>query len=80
MLGSPLFAFTALLCRGCIQVSKFWSEAAHSHLQLHDRLTSFTVIVTDEPRGNLRVCGFGSGGRCVPDAIVSQSPALRLAH
>ena len=22
-----------------------------------------TVIVTDEPRGNLRVCGFGSGGR-----------------
>ena len=23
------------------------------------------MIVTDEPRGNLRVCGFGSGGRCV---------------
>ncbi|CDO69783.1 hypothetical protein BN946_scf184766.g28 [Trametes cinnabarina] len=22
-----------------------------------------TVIVTDEPRGNLRICGFGSGGR-----------------
>ncbi len=29
-----------------------------------------TVIVTDEPRANLRVCGFGSGGRHVSTPII----------
>ncbi|EJF64315.1 hypothetical protein DICSQDRAFT_54213 [Dichomitus squalens LYAD-421 SS1] len=33
-----------------------------------------TVIVTDEPRGNLRVCGFGSGGRLGPGQHTQYTP------
>ncbi|KAI0742011.1 hypothetical protein C8Q80DRAFT_1347035 [Daedaleopsis nitida] len=33
-----------------------------------------TVIVTDEPRGNLRVCGFGNGGRLGPGQHTQYSP------
>ncbi|PIL24898.1 hypothetical protein GSI_12785 [Ganoderma sinense ZZ0214-1] len=33
-----------------------------------------TVIVTDEPRGNLRVCGFGSGGRLGPGQHTQYAP------
>ncbi|KAH9935996.1 uncharacterized protein BXZ73DRAFT_89477 [Epithele typhae] len=33
-----------------------------------------TVIVTDEPRGNLRVCGFGSGGRLGPGQHTQFTP------
>ncbi|KAJ8474411.1 hypothetical protein ONZ51_g7236 [Trametes cubensis] len=33
-----------------------------------------TVIVTDEPRANLRVCGFGSGGRLGPGQHTQYTP------
>ncbi|KAI0675984.1 hypothetical protein C8Q78DRAFT_963164 [Trametes maxima] len=33
-----------------------------------------TVIVTDEPRNNLRVCGFGSGGRLGPGQHTQYTP------
>ncbi|RPD64492.1 hypothetical protein L226DRAFT_506238 [Lentinus tigrinus ALCF2SS1-7] len=33
-----------------------------------------TVIITDEPRGNLRVCGFGSGGRLGPGQHTQYTP------
>ncbi|KAI0369776.1 hypothetical protein BV20DRAFT_996250 [Pilatotrama ljubarskyi] len=33
-----------------------------------------TVIVTDEARGNLRVCGFGSGGRLGPGQHTQYTP------
>nr|VWO99799.1 FAD-dependent monooxygenase DEP2 (EC (Depudecin biosynthesis cluster protein 2) [Ganoderma boninense] len=33
-----------------------------------------TVIVTDEPRGNIRLCGFGSGGRLGPGQHTQYTP------
>lgn len=46
----------ASVCRSCTQVGGTICE-------FRDFYNIYAVILTDEPRDNVRLCGFGSGGR-----------------
>jgi hypothetical protein len=61
-------------CRNCIQVRQFFLPLCEIYTHWRDYhplkrertvlLTDFwTVVLTDEPRANIRACGFASGGR-----------------
>jgi hypothetical protein len=49
-----------------MSMSKLHTGESHYPFSLHNSSDIVSVIVTSESSGNLRVCGFGSGGRCVP--------------